>query len=888
MNSITLTLAAVLIFGFGSYAQFSTNRAYQQIEPKNDYRPTVRISGGDRAPGDLIIADDFSDFANWTVYTEGGTTPEWELVTSTPDDVITFFAEMDSPTNDNGFACFNGVQYLLAGAVPPINAVVEYNDIIDCSAADGVIVSFFAAYRAFNVERIYLEVTNDDWASYQLFELYTEIPTNDQIQDFISLNISEVASGSSEVKIRFRFKELSGDDGYGGGYAFMIDDFRVDEAWSYDLKATASYHRSGIGMVFENGLEYYRIPESQFTEISFIGTVSNEGSETQTNSKLNTVVSGIESYTGSSTPIDLPPLETDSVNCESAFTPATLGLHNIMYWFDGDNMDENTTNDTLYSVPIICTGLDANKVYARDNYIPNGSIGNVAGNSGLPLLIGNVMNIFGNDTIGSMEIQITDDVTNIDQLIFGQIMLLDDADGDFIYLDQTADHLIEADENGTSITVFFDDYVIVEAGQTIIALAGHYGGADEVRFQMAQNVEAQTVLGYASGDVTPFFLYSPKAIMVRVNMTHFTDTDGDGISDTDEFDVDGDGEGPDDTDGDGIFDYLDEDDDGDGVPTEDETDEGDTDGDGIDDYLDDDDDGDGILTEDELDVDGDGGDGYDDTDGDGIPDYLDDDDDGDGILTEDEYDEDGDGIPDDVDGDGIPDYLDDGDTDGDGLLDEVEFDVDGDGDGPDDTDGDGIPDYLDEDDDGDGVLTEDEIGEGDTDGDGILDYLDIDDDGDGVLTEDEIGEGDTDEDGIADYLDDDDDGDGILTEDEYDVDGDGSPDDTDGDGVPDYLDAFNTIGIDTDERSNFKFEQNIPNPFSDVTRFNFELNENADVQVEIMAISGQLIQTINMGSLTTGPHVLELNASNYAAGTYFYAFRVNGVPYTGMMVVSGN
>ncbi len=64
-----------------------------------------------------------------------------------------------------------------------------------------------------------------------------------------------------------------------------------------------------------------------------------------------------------------------------------------------------------------------------------------------------------------------------------------------------------------------------------------------------------------------------------------------------------------------------------------------------------------------------------------------------------------------------------------------------------DTDGDGIPNYLDIDDDGDNVLTENELDEDnededddpltnplDTDGDGIPNYLDADDDGDGVST----------------------------------------------------------------------------------------------------------------------------------------------------------
>ncbi|REE25521.1 hypothetical protein [Winogradskyella pacifica] len=86
------------------------------------------------------------------------------------------------------------------------------------------------------------------------------------------------------------------------------------------------------------------------------------------------------------------------------------------------------------------------------------------------------------------------------------------------------------------------------------------------------------------------------------------------------------------------------------------------------------------------------------------------DDDNDGVPSIDEYGPGGIDNPQDTDGDGIPDYLD-IDDDGDNVLTENELDeLDEDGDdnpltNPLDTDGDGIPDYLDDDDDGDGVLT---------------------------------------------------------------------------------------------------------------------------------------------------------------------------------------
>jgi MYXO-CTERM domain-containing protein/uncharacterized repeat protein (TIGR01451 family) len=138
------------------------------------------------------------------------------------------------------------------------------------------------------------------------------------------------------------------------------------------------------------------------------------------------------------------------------------------------------------------------------------------------------------------------------------------------------------------------------------------------------------------------------------------------------------------------------------------------------------------------------------------------------------------------------------DTDGDGIKDNVELSADHSGNGPYtgvDTDKDGTIDALDTDDDGDSLLTKDELGSGgaaspqDTDGDGKPNYLDDDDDNDTIPTKKEVADGkdpkvnsdDVDDDGKKNWLDTDSDGDKILDKDE--------PNDANGDGIPDYLEA---------------------------------------------------------------------------------------------------
>ena len=282
------------------------------------------------------------------------------------------------------------------------------------------------------------------------------------------------------------------------------------------------------------------------------------------------------------------------------------------------------------------------------------------------------------------------------------------------------------------------------------------------------------------------------------------DSDGDGLSDGEER---GSGERARDSDDDGVIDALDTDDDGDAIATAVELADGvihgnNRDNDALPNFLDTDSDGDGILDSHELRAD---------PDGDGIPAYLDTDSDNDGKLdsVEGEGDSDGDTVPNaldstdtdgpgaDNDGDGLSNgeeaaigtNPDSADSDGDGLSDRFER---GTGAQPLDTDGDGLIDARDTEDDNDGILTAQEIGNNaasprDSDGDGIIDARDADDDNDGILTRIELADGlainnnDVDGDGIANFLDTQSDGDGILDRIE-------GRTDTDNDGIPGYLD----------------------------------------------------------------------------------------------------
>lgn len=522
MKKVYLLVSGLLLTAGAVNAQTVTEKAYLPVDKSvNEHR----MSGyaADREPGAVIVSDDFSVEGNWMIYTDGGTTPEWEITTSTPENVSDYMFggdEWNSPTRANGFGVFDGISYLLDGPVVPVDALIEYDADINCSGATAVTLEFYFGYRAFNSDQVFVEVTNNDWVSFESYELYADMATNaSTIEEINLVDITTVAAGESAVRVRFRFTETGADPAFGCGYGALVDDFKVKEAWDYDQKITASYHRSGLGISNLHGLEYYQIPESQITEINFAGQHSNLGGLVQPNAKLNVEVTGAGSYSGTSTPADLPVSGSDSVACTTTFTPSAVGTYDVVYFFDCDEAEEETINDTLYDSFMVTSVTEP--VYARDNGISSSSIGNVTSNTGNPLLIGNTMDIFADAVIGAVDIVVTTDATNVDQLIFAQIMVFDEGAGAYVYLDQTDDHVITSGENGGIIRLFFENDIEVYEGQTIMVLAGHYGGTDEVRFRMAQGTDEQTVLGYTSGATDPFYLTAPSAIMVRPVLRSF-------------------------------------------------------------------------------------------------------------------------------------------------------------------------------------------------------------------------------------------------------------------------------------------------------------------------------------------------------------------------------
>ncbi len=88
-------------------------------------------------------------------------------------------------------------------------------------------------------------------------------------------------------------------------------------------------------------------------------------------------------------------------------------------------------------------------------------------------------------------------------------------------------------------------------------------------------------------------------------------------------------------------------------------------------------------------------------------------------------------------------------------------------------------------------------------------------------------------------------------------------------------------GIPTD----YKLSQNYPNPFNPITRIEYEMPQNGNVNVSIYNIKGELVEKLVDSYNITGKYSIQWNPKNVSSGQYFYQISVDGFVQTKKMVL---
>ena len=98
-----------------------------------------------------------------------------------------------------------------------------------------------------------------------------------------------------------------------------------------------------------------------------------------------------------------------------------------------------------------------------------------------------------------------------------------------------------------------------------------------------------------------------------------------------------------------------------------------------------------------------------------------------------------------------------------------------------------------------------------------------------------------------------------------------------------------TLGTSTSVKTlasqGFYIGPNYPNPFSNITQFNIGLNNENMVSVDVFNLFGQKVYSMPAQEMSSGNHLMTINASGLSAGVYLYRVTVGGQSKTQKMIV---
>lgn len=344
-------LFSLSIFAAGVLnAQQATNMENYPMLPalnetvQNNVRPT---QSQNRAGGDLIITNDFSNAADWTTPADAGGY-SWTIQNTTPANIDQYMGAMESATMSNGYALFAGIDLLLATPFTTQQAYLELNQTIDCSGNPGVILEFDQRYRAFNSDETIVEVSSDGGTVWTQYLINDAIATNaTATQNTISLNVSASAAGNANVKVRFLWTGTD-DQQFGAGYGWMIDDLKVYEAYNDNL-VQEDFYLANIVTAYE----YTKMPVSQATNLTVQSALYNAGLNTPTavvNHVVVTDASGNVELDASGGTLSGPLAsgDRDTLTFVTTLDMSTLalGVYRVINTIEFSVTDEDLSNNT--------------------------------------------------------------------------------------------------------------------------------------------------------------------------------------------------------------------------------------------------------------------------------------------------------------------------------------------------------------------------------------------------------------------------------------------------------------------------------------------------------------------------------------------------------------
>lgn len=505
------TLLSFLLIGSFAVAQVAENTTERSAFAKQAMDRSIPNNNVDAFYGGERIDIYTTDFANelpsdWSEFTETGPCNwVWTDVGHTGEFPS---ASLESTTADNGWMILDSDLCGAEGGDVEVAYLVGPS--VDCSSYDAVAVRFEQYFRRYApaAEITTLEVSVDGGTEWSSFEFNQDIDQEGTANPAIAQqNITDLAAGEADVRFRFRWEGT-------WGYGWQIDDFAVIVPLDNDVTlSNVDYQGEWISADEDNyrDLAYSVYPVSQVRDMTFRGTISNNGGLQQTNVMLQVDISGPDGYaeTLMSDPTSIEPAESAVFSIPNYTPPATVGEYMVNFSTVQDATDENDVDNVGMSSFQISDGQ-----YARDRGVAEGEFTN-----------------FDDDyKLGTTFYMEVDEVLHCIGVALGTtsipgtsytLELLDGIDLEYITETElaTVPDIGGLNELGDSKWEWSDlaSPALLTEATDYCAVLNHFGGDDDVVARLSGTSPAQTSFIYEGSETTWFFVTSTP--MVRLGLS---------------------------------------------------------------------------------------------------------------------------------------------------------------------------------------------------------------------------------------------------------------------------------------------------------------------------------------------------------------------------------
>ena len=481
MKNIYLSICAIVV-ATTSFAQKNDVKTVECSDNTSKFH--WYTSNENTSKASPFWTDDLSDASLWTMtdYAHSGT-QNWVIGTAVPAGQYSApMGAIASTTASNGFAMYDS-DNLSTSATNAQDATLAFNNSIDCSLYQYVNLSFESYHRLFH-DSVFLEISNDN-VNWDRYQVHADLGVNDASDnpELISVNISATAGNQSTVWFRFRY-EGEWD------YAWMLDDVSLAETpdnaasisdavqggWWVNYLNVASGSLAGFDFTFQTPTQLAVNP------YSFEAVLHNDGVGAQ-NMVLNAEVfndqgTSVFTSTSNSMVLDMSHL-VDTFACNNTFTPTANGVYEMRLWGTGDSI----VTDTAILMSVV-----NDYIYGRD-WDQAAGTWRVARDCG-GMILGTTLDIYANETVYALQVHI-DDESVVGTPLYVVLYENDPAGGDPIYLTQSDDYTLTANDLDNWISVPFDGGEDVYAGTSYLAAVGGYASPTDT-FKVNISGESQS------------------------------------------------------------------------------------------------------------------------------------------------------------------------------------------------------------------------------------------------------------------------------------------------------------------------------------------------------------------------------------------------------------